>query len=136
MARSDLMDVIIEAENRLGAIPKGNLHKGRAITHQILTKTMLRQQLTCADLRLAISYCVREQLRIESPLQLPPFVTSARTLAASTDAVHTSIDERLEAAIAWENDHPDDGYWLTRLGRAVGPNRRKVLHEWSEAGRG
>lgn len=141
IARSELMDIIIEAENRLGAATatdKLNVPRARAIQHHLLTRAMARQNLTCSDLRLAISLCVRRRVFLNAPIQLVSFVEAARKLAADPDAVQTDIDRELEDAIAWENDQddPEHLHWITRLGRAVGATRRQVLSEWREAGRG
>lgn len=138
MANSALMDLIIEAENRLGIAPTGrSIRQARNLQHRILSDAMAKHQMSVRDLHLALSYCDHRREHLTRLSQLIGFVRAARELQASqtrTSESALSIDE----AISWEYEHPDEhqDYWITLLGRAVGPLRKRILLEWRKAGRG
>lgn len=137
---SALMDLIIDAENQLGiatATRGRSLNQARNTQHRILSDAMKSRGVSVKDLRMALNYCVHRRERLDRLTQLFGFVAGARELAASQ--MHTTeASAQIQQAIAWEYEHPDEhqDYWITLLGRAVGPLRRRILTEWHNAGRG
>lgn len=138
---SALMNLIVDAENRLGiaiATTRGrSLQQARNTQHRIMSDAMARKNVTVSDLRMALNYCDHRRERLERLTQLFGFIKTARDLSASTMPISDALQE-IEQAISWEYEHPDEyqDYWITLLGRAVGPLRRRILIEWHKAGRG
>ncbi len=137
----ELMDALRDIENQLGWLPPGdNIYKARAIQHNILERAMARKHYTMTDLRLAINLCKHKRMRIDSPLQLLPLIPEARELGPERVET-TGLDTMVKRAVKAEYQAHDSGdkeaeYWITRFSAAVGPQRRQLLAEWQQAGRG
>jgi hypothetical protein len=134
-----LLDILTDAENQLGCLPLGNhtnMPKARALTHHVMFAAMNKRGLTENDLVLALAYCVRRRLPLDSPLELLGMVDAARQ-ATHVPRRH-DLDLACDDAIAWESMRADEDtqYWITRVVRSSGPARQDTLDEWRDAGRG
>ena len=86
------------------------------------------------NILLAIEYCRREHITIETPVGVLGFVEAA-VREANKPEVERPLDQAIAEAIAWEQDNEQQGFghWVTRLRRANGAARRDVLTEWKQA---
>lgn len=136
---SDLMDIILDCENRLGWSPPAGavLWRARAGEHRKLTRAMEKRGYTVEDLRTALAYCLRRRQAITSPMELIGLVDKARDLTPDTDP-RVPLDDQIDAAVAWEAANRDgsSANWGSRLVRVAGHLRADVLQEWRDAGRG
>lgn len=94
---------------------------------------MLKQPdlYTLDNLVLAIEYCRRKHIEIESPRQLVGFVKSALEIAQDMTPL-TSVEADRQGAIDAELGEPreDSDYWIGRLSRAQGPGLLVALTAW------
>lgn len=140
MARSVLMQVLIDCENQLGWIPKGKNHQ-RALSnhHRVMTQVLATRRVSEEDLALAVAFCRSRRHPISDPLQLLGFVDRAkeRTLIPQR-RLSKSLDERQADALAWEAacSDQDSPVWTNRLIRSVAAGLAETLTEWHQAGRG
>jgi hypothetical protein len=137
---SDLMDLIVDAENLLGYEPPRNglpVYRVRAAEHRKLTRALESRQYCVADLRLAFNYCLRRRQPITRLHELVDLIPVAKDLAAAPDTL-IDVAHAIAEAVQWEADNKDEltRYWLGRLARAEGPIRAEVVAEWRESGRG
>lgn len=145
MARSVLMQILIDCENQLGWCPKiprgGSLPKARANQHRIMTVAMNNRKVSEEDLRLAYNYCRNRRQPIVDPLQLFGYVDKAKSHTARPPrnvGLGKSLDVQQAEALAWEAMHDDEHStrWRGRIIRSVAAGLADTLAEWHAAGRG
>jgi hypothetical protein len=134
---SELMDVVLACENKLGwsGQPGQPLWKARAGGYARLSAALSRTQPrpSIADLHLAIAYCQRRHQTLTSPAELIGLIDTAKSLTDTTQAPSAvSID--IDTAMSTEHRINDEhsAKWISRLIRSTGPFRAEVLLEWAE----
>lgn len=139
LAKSILMQVLINCENQLGWVPKGkDLHKARAAQHHIMSKILATKRVSEEDLAIAVAWCRSRRYPISDPMQLFALVDKAKERAAEKGPRAGSLDARRQEAVAWEFalSDPRSPHWINRLTRSVGDGLADTLTDWLNAGRG
>lgn len=139
MAKSILMQVLIDCENQLGWVPKGKkLFQARAAMHSTMTHTMNNRRVSEEDLAITVAWCRARRYPINDPQELFGLVERAKERAQVKGPAAGSLDEQRNTAAAWEFATSDEQspYWINRITRSVADGLSETLAEWSAAGRG